>query len=141
MGCPFYRSDDGKGRITCEGIVDRSSTILSFVIKGDYLRQLEVFCCRYYENCEVYQMLMEKYKEEYMEKSDVIRVDKPHPDSQYLLRPCRKCKGDNAAYVQYNGRGGAKWRVECFDCGHKVDKEKTVKHDAQLAWNMENRDA
>ena len=62
--CPFYKHDDGKGRITCEGIVDRSSTILSFVIKGDYLRQMEVFCCQYYENCEVYQMLMEKYKEE-----------------------------------------------------------------------------
>lgn len=62
--CPFYKHDDGRGRITCEGIVDQSSSIQSFVRKTDYLKQMEVFCCEHYECCEVYQMLMEKYKEE-----------------------------------------------------------------------------
>lgn len=75
-----------------------------------------------------------------MELSDVIGINKPKPDSQYRLRRCKKCKGDNVAYVHYNGRGGAKWCVECFDCGHKVDKGNTVRHDAQLAWNKENGD-
>ena len=37
--------------------------------------------------------------------------------------------------VHYNGRGGAKWRVECFDCGYTVDKGNRVRHDAQVNWN------
>ena len=62
--CPFYKHDDGRGRITCEGIVDQSSTALIYGRKGDFEIQIETFCCRYYENCEVYRMLMEKYKED-----------------------------------------------------------------------------
>lgn len=65
---------------------------------------------------------------------DVIEIKKPDPDSQYRLVPC-KCGSDNVAYVHYNGRGGAKWRVTCFDCCHTVDKGCRVRHDAQLAWN------
>lgn len=65
---------------------------------------------------------------------EVIEKIKPYPDSQYRLRPC-KCGSDNVGYEHYNGRGGAKWRVECFDCGHTVDKGNTVRHDAQLLWN------
>ena len=65
---------------------------------------------------------------------DSIEIKVPAPDSQYRLLPC-KCKSDNVAYVHYNGRGGAKWRVTCFDCGHTVDKGYRVRHDAQLAWN------
>lgn len=72
---------------------------------------------------------------------DVIEIKKPDSDSQYRLLPCKKCKGDNVAYVHYNGRGGAKWRVECFDCGHTVDKGNTVRHDAQQAWNGGGVDA
>ena len=68
---------------------------------------------------------------------DVIDIKKPYPDSQYRLVPCKKCGSDNAAYVHYNGRGGAKWRVKCFDCGRTVDKGNTVRHDAQRAWNKE----
>ncbi len=41
------------------------------------------------------------------------------------------------AYVQYNGRGGAAWRVKCFACGHTVDKGNKVKHDAQVNWNKD----
>ena len=66
---------------------------------------------------------------------DVIEIKVPAPDSQYRLVPCKKCKSDNVAYEHYNGRGGAKWRVKCFDCGYTVDKGHRVRHDAQLAWN------
>ena len=69
-----------------------------------------------------------------MKMDDAIEIKVPAPDSQYRLLPC-KCKSDNVAYVHYNGRGGAKWRVTCFDCGHTVDKGYRVRHDAQLAWN------
>jgi ribosomal protein S27E len=68
-------------------------------------------------------------------RNDVIDIKKPNPDSQYRLRTCRKCGSDNVAYVHYDGKGGAKWRVECFDCGHMVDKGNRVRHDAQMAWN------
>lgn len=66
---------------------------------------------------------------------DVIQIKKPDPDSQYRLLPCKKCKSDVVAYVHYDGRGGAKWRVKCFGCGHTVDKGHRVRHDAQIAWN------
>ena len=66
--------------------------------------------------------------------NDVIDIKKPAPDSQYRLLPC-KCGSDNVAYVHYNGKGGAKWRVECFDCRRTVDKGNKVRHDAQLNWN------
>lgn len=66
---------------------------------------------------------------------DVIEIKLPAPDSQWRLLPCKKCKSDNVAYVHYNGRGGAAWRVECFDCDHTVDNGNKVRHDAQLHWN------
>lgn len=70
-----------------------------------------------------------------MMADDIIEIKKPAPDSQYRLRNCPRCDSGDAAYVHYNGRGGAKWRVECFNCGYTVDKGDTVRHDAQLLWN------
>ena len=69
-----------------------------------------------------------------MKMDDTIEIKVPEPDSQYRLLPC-KCESDNVAYVHYNGRGGAKWRVQCFDCGYTVDKGNRVRHDAQINWN------
>ena len=62
--CPFYKYDDGKHRITCEGIVDNSTLSLNYNHKKDYKTQITVFCCEHYKNCEVYRLLMEKYQEE-----------------------------------------------------------------------------
>ena len=62
--CPFYKYDDGKRRITCEGIIDDSSLALIYHNKKDYQAQIDVFCCNHYRNCEVYRLLMEKYPEE-----------------------------------------------------------------------------
>ena len=70
---------------------------------------------------------------------DVIEIKKPDPDSQYRLKPCKKCKGDNVAYEHYNGRGGAAWRVKCFDCGYALDNNNRVRHDAQILWNKGER--
>ena len=66
---------------------------------------------------------------------DVIEIKLPDQDSQWRLKLCKKCKSDNVAYVHYNGRGGAAWRVQCFTCGHTVDKGNKVQHDAQVHWN------
>ena len=63
--CPFYKYDDGKQRITCEGLVDDSSLALIYHQKIDYETQINVFCCENYKHCEVYRMLMEnKYEED-----------------------------------------------------------------------------
>ena len=60
--CPFYRFDDKKRSITCEGIIDRSHITLSYQNGRDQRKQLEVFCCEPYKKCEIYRMLMrDKY--------------------------------------------------------------------------------
>lgn len=61
--CPFYKHDEGK-RITCEGLIDKSSITVSYISKRDYEIQLKTFCCEHYQKCEVYRMLMQKYEEE-----------------------------------------------------------------------------
>ena len=64
--CPFFKCDEAKTRrITCEGIVDKSTLALTYRRKRDFDTQLGVFCCEYYKKCEIYRMLMEaKYDEE-----------------------------------------------------------------------------
>ena len=62
--CPFYKYDDGKRRITCEGIMDDCNLTLSFKSRADYEIQLNAFCCRQYNNCEICRMLNQKYEEE-----------------------------------------------------------------------------
>lgn len=59
--CPFYKYDDGKRRITCEGLVDNSSLALVYHKKADFDTQIGVFCCEHYTKCEVYRMLISKY--------------------------------------------------------------------------------
>ena len=57
--CPFFRASvDGKKRIICEGIVDKSTLALTFNRKTDYDTQLGVFCCEYYKKCEIFNMIM-----------------------------------------------------------------------------------
>lgn len=61
--CPFYKYDDGKKRITCEGLVEDSSLAQIYHRKTDYEKQLLVFCCEHYRNCELYGLLIQKYEE------------------------------------------------------------------------------
>ena len=62
--CPFYKYDDGKLRITCEGIIEDSSLALIYHNKKDYETQITTFCAEHYTKCEVYRLLMGKYDEE-----------------------------------------------------------------------------
>lgn len=62
--CPFYKYDDGKRRITCEGLIENSSLALIYQKKCDYEMQINTFCCEYFEKCEVYRILMDKYEED-----------------------------------------------------------------------------
>lgn len=64
VGCPFYKYDDGKNRITCEGLLgmSNSSIILSFRRRKDFETQQNGYCCDKYRECSIYKMLMKKYE-------------------------------------------------------------------------------
>lgn len=67
---------------------------------------------------------------------DAIEIKKPAPDSHFLLKQCKVCKGDNVAYVKYMAGQKEMYRVSCFDCGHTVKSGTAFcAHDAQIAWN------
>lgn len=71
---------------------------------------------------------------------DALEIIKPAPDSQYRLRPCKSCGGDNVAYVKYQTTAGPTWRVQCFDCGKTADPGRPApRHEAQLLWNLGER--
>ena len=57
--CPFYNySERQRRKINCEGITDNSSISLFFQNGEGFQNQMEVFCCKHYTKCEVYNMLM-----------------------------------------------------------------------------------
>ena len=63
--CPFYKEDDGKFSITCEGFGDARYLKQMYYNKSQYAKQMTVFCCQHYQRCEVYRVIMEtKYDEE-----------------------------------------------------------------------------
>ncbi len=62
--CPFYKTDDGKRHITCEGVVKDSSLINAYRRRHEFDTQISVFCSGCYQNCEVYRMLVQIYDEE-----------------------------------------------------------------------------
>ena len=61
--CPFYKYDDGKKRITCEGLLDESSIALIDHNTKDFERQIDVFCSCHYKKCEIYRMLSSLYED------------------------------------------------------------------------------
>lgn len=62
--CPFYKYDDGKRRITCEGLLNDDSNIaLIYHKKHDFEVQIKTFCCKHYQKCEIYRMLNKNYEE------------------------------------------------------------------------------
>lgn len=54
--CPFYRRDSPM-TVTCEGLVDQSTIQLRFGLGQDCLLHMRAFCCRRYQNCEIYQAI------------------------------------------------------------------------------------
>lgn len=65
--------------------------------------------------------------------TDATEVIRPDPDSHFRLLPCKACRDDNVAYERILG-----WRVRCQACGHAVDINTHIRHEAQVAWNKEN---
>lgn len=69
-----------------------------------------------------------------MDLDNVIDIKKPAPDSHFRLKACKKCRGDNVAYVLRRTVTGEAWRAECFDCG-RISAPGDSRHDAQADWN------
>lgn len=67
--CPFYEKDRA-GYIKCEGLNEDCNIQLQFINQaGDpntdkKLEYLYKYCVRGYQDCKIYQMLMEKYDEQ-----------------------------------------------------------------------------
>lgn len=65
VGCPFYRYDDGRRTVACEGVTDGSIILQRYSRRSDWECQMRTFCCEHWQKCEIYRMLMEnKYEEE-----------------------------------------------------------------------------
>lgn len=62
--CPFYKYDDGKKGITCEGAVNGCINRTLFYTAKRQRSHLEKYCCKVYRACPVYQMLNKKYENE-----------------------------------------------------------------------------
>ena len=56
MRCPFYRRDTPQ-TVTCEGLVEHSTVRLCFGFERDCTTHVRVFCCRRFQNCEIYRAI------------------------------------------------------------------------------------
>lgn len=75
-----------------------------------------------------------------MDQDKVLQIIKPLPDSHFLLLPCWQCESDNVAYIEYLHLGGARWRVQCLDCGATVAHEQPApRHQLQVEWNGKSK--
>lgn len=63
--CPFYlMNDTERKQIGCEGVVEKSTIKQTWNNKKDFDVHFWKHCCKRYEQCPVYKMLMmEKYDE------------------------------------------------------------------------------
>ena len=57
--CPFYRFDDNRMSIGCEGVTAESRLTLRFRKRAEWLQQMKLFCECHYECCEIYRVIME----------------------------------------------------------------------------------
>lgn len=62
--CPYYKHDNGKDRIVCEGLVPSTLIQSSFRCKRDFMQQIKTYCCGCYWRCEICTALDAKYEEE-----------------------------------------------------------------------------
>lgn len=60
--CPFFKGSDDK-RIACEGIADGCIITMGFSSRRKRDIQKRTFCDHKYENCELYNVIKEKYDE------------------------------------------------------------------------------
>jgi hypothetical protein len=58
--CPFYlNKQSNQNVIRCEGVIEGTSLSLSF--QGSKKWYVKSLCCKNYEHCRIYRMLLQKY--------------------------------------------------------------------------------
>lgn len=62
--CEYYKHSDGKNKVVCMGLVEKSKQTHEFENTDDFKIQVKTFCCDKYKNCEVYQMLKQIYEDD-----------------------------------------------------------------------------
>lgn len=62
--CPYYKEDNGRNRIVCEGIIPGSVTNSFFSSRQLYKTQIKNYCCNQYWRCEICTANDDKYKED-----------------------------------------------------------------------------
>ena len=67
--------------------------------------------------------------------TEAVEVVRPDPDSHFRLLPCKVCQSEDVCY-EYRPWG---WLVRCQACGHTLDIGTHIRHEAQVAWNKENK--
>ena len=55
--CPYYISDNGVNKISCEGLIPGSSIAHFFRASADFKMQIRAFCSGCYWRCEVCEAL------------------------------------------------------------------------------------
>lgn len=65
--CPFFKKYTAR-TLTCEGITDGSNIDLNFPALTERVKQMEIFCCESFENCEIWEAVMKaKYMDDLLE--------------------------------------------------------------------------
>ena len=63
--CPFYKWDDSKNRIICEGLTEGGSVAVRFKTKEEFTLHMKTFCCQRMDYCEINRMLAALYDEDH----------------------------------------------------------------------------
>ena len=61
--CPFYKSDNGRDCLACEGVGDATNVTQIFDTWDALKRFMSVYCWDRYKTCPLYSMIMEKYED------------------------------------------------------------------------------
>lgn len=64
VNCPFYKTDNGKNKITCEGAIPDTVCEIKFEGKEAFDIQMTAFCFDRYTYCEQHAAARRKYEEE-----------------------------------------------------------------------------
>ena len=113
--CPFYRYDDGKGVISCQGLVDGGYIKVTFPTKEEYNIQMDTFCCNHYDYCELFRALVMMTEEgERLYKDGVYNTGGLglRAGAAYTAKPA--CDAGNVGNrSQSGGRGSTQDQIPC----------------------------
>ena len=60
--CPYYKYDDGRKHIHCEGITDVTQLRISFTTRADFEKYIQKFCCGWYWDCQLCRTIESTYE-------------------------------------------------------------------------------